>query len=1678
MGGPTDGMHDHIGSTAAGPSTSASAAASSGASAISPTTTSVSHLQQQNPQLVSVNCLRLSGEVVTYFVDPAIIRTVRDFKVYLHCLEGIPLSLLSVFRAVDIDATSGGQTRKCEDSEADEEVHSRDLLADFDKYVLEKDDSPLVDVADHGNISSSSTEEEQDQKSSCDGGRPRPRRRAADASVELRLVINGVRFPDEVHRDIAFLDSLGLETCRQWVFLEAFKDHALWQATSDKSALFCRLCKQHREAENVLLALAESPKLIEFCDPETRMPVQTSDALPQFYYLPSTTSAAAASVAAVPASERESQPSSVGLKLPRDHEKASSQDSLSDLRLGCPLSTCAIERTGSGTTVGTGRARMAEDSSIVYNRKTTVTSLVSDSNSNANGHRDADDGPRRHRDEHGSAVRGTPASSSRSGGRVEPVVNSRNEESLYGILESMRERNTGMMRSELLPTCKRPVQVRADTSFEHLIASTRKPNKRTPALSAANGRSTSSADASTGGIEDAASRSSSSTSAVRAAVSLDAQQQSNGAAANELPTPTLVPLRDVRGGSKPAGAGASSRVLPEDEAAGLREDEIADADSESGADDGGPENRENHAAVVDSTACRVTGYCPLLHSRSAVLGNPDPNRPLPSSPSSVSSAGSLTTVPPVELEGEAVQVPGTTTVEREPLVGHGRENGEEGQRLLQEEAEEVRKQQEDEEKAGGGGAESEENAGDSSETGGADTDNCYDPHVYSYYTFLYDRKNEMRKSGGAAEETAEEGTRTLSTTDPVSGEKQGERDDSAAGDESEVSAISKSKSPARAGSASPRWSSGAVASSSSRLECLFRGKNDELSKMMLQESTPLAARQDEHSDVESLQDTWTTVSDRLPAMSSLLYTVFSEADNALYSCDTHEHSSPSKLKRSLSSDTMLAAYNNDLEASAARDRLCLINDAALLSRKGRHEVRRETQAAGASSRIGRACGAEGPRRPQQQNAEGQGASAAPGGTGGGQEPPFGGYQRGLPWGYSTVRTNESRTYRSPNFGGIFRRRRGDTERASLTGFARRYFSGRSGQRTFLAAGSEFLDEMSEGAIAAEEKEIPTRMSGARSSSKTSCMGASKRPDGSTTSKRPDLGSTVIATKKPVGTSGAPVTCFEVLEEHEMGMGSSFRPWSDDENAVFLVRQKHNQHCSKKAVVATLNSTPSACSPTTVGASTSSSTTLPQHLSTSTSSRAAAVKLVEAMRRSPPNGVVEVENFEDRVAAGAGVEKYQVMRFDASFAESPRSSTAAGEGREAQVAETSHDDTIAPRLDESNESTTTLLYHGPMTLSEYLSLMSSSGEDTSPTASDPTTICPLSSIDQEGSSVMDEDCGADVTSPVAGSPHSRSRSRAPSVSTFHPMTRVASPAASEDASAGKNPATVGPGPRQQTSTDDANVLDSSDSWSCNPIGVDKAAIAKFDVAEGAQSIKLFDSLEDDEKSATLRLRQDHDNPDQEVVSVLDPKGDCNEGGSSSTGSEDEDHDDGANADPSCVVDEDDVRHFAAAVDATESAHGERGTECESDAGREPDGEGTFRYNLHYDMLNYVDETGRTPLMWLLVWKQERAARALIRRADFRMLNVKDKWGGMVLTLAVPLHALFLETVRRRSRDLELECLEDVLKTGFPAFRLAVKLGLAEKREHILRQQERILSFLCERKRALRDLDTGLGRGGGK
>eukprot|EP00392_Amoebophrya_sp_AT5.2_P009142 g9170.t1 len=219
----------------------------------------------------------------------------------------------------------------------------------------------------------------------------------------------------------------------------------------------------------------------------------------------------------------------------------------------------------------------------------------------------------------------------------------------------------------------------------------------------------------------------------------------------------------------------------------------------------------------------------------------------------------------------------------------------------------------------------------------------------------------------------------------------------------------------------------------------------------------------------------------------------------------------------------------------------------------------------------------------------------------------------------------------------------------------------------------------------------------------------------------------------------------------------------------------------------------------------------------------------------------------------------------------------------------------------------------MTLSEYLSLMSSSGEDTSPTASDPTTICPLSSIDQEGSSVMDEDCGADVTSP-------------------------------------------------------------------------------------------------------------------EVVSVLDPKGDCNEGGSSSTGSEDEDHDDGANADPSCVVDEDDVRHFAAAVDATESAHGERGTECESDAGREPDGEGTFRYNLHYDMLNYVDETGRTPLMWLLVWKQERAARALIRRADFRMLNVKDKWGGMVLTLAVPLHALFLETVRRRSRDLELECLEDVLKTG--------------------------------------------------
>ena len=49
----------------------------------------------------------------------------------------------------------------------------------------------------------------------------------------------------------------------------------------------------------------------------------------------------------------------------------------------------------------------------------------------------------------------------------------------------------------------------------------------------------------------------------------------------------------------------------------------------------------------------------------------------------------------------------------------------------------------------------------------------------------------------------------------------------------------------------------------------------------------------------------------------------------------------------------------------------------------------------------------------------------------------------------------------------------------------------------------------------------------------------------------------------------------------------------------------------------------------------------------------------------------------------------------------------------------------------------------------------------------------------------------------------------------------------------------------------------------------------------------------------------------------------------------------------------------------------------------------------------------------------------------------------MRLAVPLPELFLEILRRRSGDLSAECIDGVLHSGFAAFRLAVKLGLATR-----------------------------------
>ncbi|CAD7970176.1 unnamed protein product [Amoebophrya sp. A120] len=1575
---------------------------------------------------VALDCLRLSGEVITYIVDPELIQTVQDFKVYLNYLEGIPVSLISVFHVktataggdelsgskvgssssrrpskesnavgppgVNFQASESGSAFEEEDQAAGDATNplqtcSKSTAGGNGAALTEEllEDSILLSELTLNSQLTSQQHPGSSTTSSSDSCvilvTPRNIKANANASssqqalaaelhsrVQLRLIINGVAFPKEVNSDFSFLNQLGLEKCRQWVFLEAFKDCQLYEQLKDKSAFFCRVCKQHREAGNVILALAESPKLIEFLDFRTEMPVLNAEVMPGYYYV--------------------EQGCTANIFCTGEEQGRNVK--------GRSTSVIAMNATNRNPKDPAGVHDTAEHDS---------TEEVVDHPAAATAAAAAENKPVQHQQQ---ASRKTTRRGLTTGdlihNRTSDVGEGENqtpEQALYSVLEQLRFQNSGMMQRDFLPATasKRPLIVGADSSFEHLVQAARKPNN-------------------SGG--SSASTTNSPVSRTAALLSPDDPNWTKETL-KDSDVEAVLELEDEKNGIHD-DAGRGGRALP----GGVGEARTIGREIRGvrpAQDEAEPETY-NLPQVTDRSPCAVTGYCPLLHSRSAILGNTDPEIVLEQERASLLHQESASRsdfsnergAAQARLQEENLETqPGCTTAAKasddvDAVVSSAHDTATEDDDVLDVPA---GREEEPRTNAGvprGPPAHQQPEGEQVNPNTGSETE-VYDPHVYSYYTFLYDRE---RSSAGSQDFSNKNHAGTEVQDDfKLNGD--------AAQDHFQRNGNVDALLPEDFGKGK---TGGLCLPSTSRSQQALQHlpRNDH--------SFCLSEAEDRNAPASGKSSaTFCPI-----ASHSLLYTIFNEAENAFFS-SVKEQSMPSNyksgtattqhaLKRTQSSESCLKRKTTAVSSDKQPARL---PDAEKNSHFS-HDVLQHSGGTTSSSDAKTAREGELPwgyntgyhvSSPSQWHRP---TTLSPAGLG--------------PSNYRVV-VDEHSTYRSPNFGGIFRRRKRMNRMSSATDKQllyqkaiamyyeeQQHASGSSASRLFCDP--ELLYYQSEPEdletksydfhpVSRDHHHMLFRHQGGFGKKTASGGVVQLNNQGGSATTTPAGGhlhtgnkssvfhlSAPSSTKKPVSKSTHVVELLR--EEH-----SSFSP-SDDEDkqldadiqvqkVLELGIRQHNQHHlhHKKVKEDAQVEHNSFSKKLTAAMEAQKSPKIFSRTEFELENNGENHPTADSYSVTVFQHEEKVENICHPTSSSAIHLHAEIMSADRREVEAAQEMNYLGE----QETTTSQP---------PNTTATTEIYHGPMTLSEYLNYINStSGEDdTSPSGSDPTTACPLTSSEQQSS--LGNLSPRSTVSPVLGG-------------------GAAAAASSVAAVTGAGAST--------TSWTSNNILSPTLSPGASPSLSTRMALVEDEISAAFENRTLSTpartSHVDSNKFDTSSSHRDHHST-----------------------------------------------HFAGTLNTNHDSfeqtlqqrtqllfeHSTRSSNTTANPSLQQ--HSSTKYKLHYDMLNYVDDTGRTPLAWLLVWKHEQAATSVIRRADFVNVNTKDKWGGMLLTLAVPQNRLFLEIARRRAKDLYLQSIEDVLQSGLPAFRLAVKLGLAEKREHILKSQEKILSFLCDRKRAREEM----------
>ncbi|CAD7937923.1 unnamed protein product [Amoebophrya sp. A25] len=1771
-------------------------------------TTSGTLHQPQRPASVepssvgTVYCYRLSGEIAEYPVDSFLIKTVCDFKVYLSSLEAIPVSLLSLLPA------KAARSKRESNAENDE----RDEVDRLESAEPRKDNVALGELTSTSSSSSSGSDGEEELDVAADDSLlfPRLGLSAACNSLDVsrkqllvlassteatssssvcalrdpykttsqesvasanedriawfRLMVKCVKFEDRVNRDLTYLDSLGIDTCRHWVYLEAYKEHTLWKELENKSAFLCRICKQHRELANVILSLAESPKLIEYVQKETGVRVSNFEVLPEKYVSSPTSPvpdvvvsgredvdvqqnaegdsfakkngelpgpanvsrlgnmcsefamlgvASTEDTSAAPANRNET----MELQDDKEHEGISHDDNISKNKQSL-LSPSLTARARRDTTfpIHVNRSRMKPGTSKTYDfsvlprvspsppprrscsaskakhhvhskttspkiepelackekhsnsinkepkeRRTTclprsstssayaitlldTQSITQDKSAKAKASSSSSSSAKpavKHDGQGSLSGLSLPFGSTSSSRRerrnskersISTPVASQNPtrldlQDLHLVIEEQRARNEGA--ACLLPEerrSQRPLVLLPDTSFDHLFTGFgEKPTRTNRGRRSRQGKKSQTnalehqgvnlnknaeVDADRADEEMPGRWSASNTGRLRGSGNLDAGQSNPymevlsqrgqeddigdsffnehrriELAANEKTAP---PRRESSHGD----CEAPLQTLSND-----RLESVYQADSSaSGISDFENEANTQRVPVFDSTCCRVTGFTPLLRSPEAVLGEQGAVR---SQETKTGTGGSATEIQ-IYVKGRKREL--ATRAHRvtnesnkvEPVFTNKKLicRAPEGEQTCESET-----TPENESLAEEGDShtcddtELEENA-------------CYDPHVYSYYTYKYSKQTTRDTALDAEASASATASKKETSVGPSNSESVQEPSTLATSSSlvgtQEIVAEGKPdiellETPARIMEANHEAMS---------RQHLHHSASD--TELVAEERSCAMTTSSGAGDADVLSLSWPdSLADasQLPPR-PLLYTVFSESENALYSRTCWEASAPSRLPRNADEPSVSTSIKKKREGKS--DVQTRFRSPQPKSGSDSQAPRPAPEKHRKSPAAGRALWpsslAKFPQVPRDEGTaieNSEEAHSADVEVGGELRPRW---INRPPTGYRSFDRERRRKYRSPNFGGIFMRKRRAASisiDADLLPPSVRETNARTHLLLIGAAGSKNIFQRHDhGAGGAPSGKRARQLNeGVRDSNET-LHGLSKKAWERYHSSASEADEQTYATsrhrgKKPllkrVGShqgskqdmlsahgkkgsfTGASGSSLSQKQRGKLAATNAatikrytydHEPFEDEQEQTALYDTELELYGSTSLPLDHADAT-------TAFPSTSSS--LPRGKSFGSASphkmSASASKLALAMENEP-SPKIRSRKFTDENDEG-----YVVSTFgDPSRTDSPT------------LQDTLQETNIVPRQ------------YGPLTLSEYLALFSSS-EDTSPSASaDPPTTYPSSS---------------DISSCAA------------SVRTQGPMSPHCTIVAGFDRS----------------------------TWSTPERGTSALSLVSSEAAT-TKMLSSNDSIAATGGAQAGEQEEDERVPEPNLSDVISSVSDARAAVASSavtTFSRTPDED--------ICQKQESVQEPAEASEPlpTEEDH----EECRS-APETPEIE--EQYVLKHDLLNYVDETGRTALMWLLVWKHEQAARAVIKRADFVRLNQRDKWGGFLLTLAVPTHSLFLEIVRRRSGSLGLEAINDVLRSGFPAFRLAVKLGLAEKREHILRQQERILLLLRDRR----------------